>query len=141
MAGFHKPTQSRLDLETSSPRGGPNHTALASRPQKVKRNQFVDSNDGRSVSQLSNPNGRYPTANRGRDNSRGKLNDMRHRKAQTQMGGKKDLTDGDFEKMFGKDIDQYLEGSDFDLDEFDNNDSQYSRGAGSQAPVKLRTME
>lgn len=42
---------------------------------------------------------------------------MRHRKAQTQM--KRDQADGDFEKMFGKDIDQYLEGSDFDLDEFD----------------------
>jgi len=37
------------------------------------------------------------------------------------MQGKRELNDGDFEKMFGKDIDQYLEGSDFDLDEFDNN--------------------
>jgi hypothetical protein len=29
------------------------------------------------------------------------------------------MNDGDFEKMFGKDIDQYLEGSEFDLDEYD----------------------
>jgi|Transcript_13465 hypothetical protein len=44
--------------------------------------------------------------------------------------------------MFGKDIDQYLEGSDFDLDEYDKL-SQYSKGTGrnSQANVKLKAME
>ena len=44
--------------------------------------------------------------------------------------------------MFGKDIDQYLEGSDFDLDEYDKL-SQMSKGTGrnSQANVKLKAME
>ena len=52
------------------------------------------------------------------------------------------MTDGDFEKMFGKDIDQYLEGSEFDLDEYDKL-SQFSKGTGrnSQANVKLKAME
>ena len=44
--------------------------------------------------------------------------------------------------MFGKDIDQYLEGSEFDLDEYDKL-SQFSRGTGrnSQANMKLKAME
>ena len=44
--------------------------------------------------------------------------------------------------MFGKDIDQYLEGSEFDLEEYDKL-SQVSRGTGqnSQANVKLKAME
>ena len=44
--------------------------------------------------------------------------------------------------MFGKDIDQYLEGSDFDLDEYDKL-SQMSKGSGrnSQSNVKLKAME
>lgn len=90
---------------------------------------------------------RYPTSkaklDHSRSQSRGKMEDIRARQAKTTMQGKRELNDGDFEKMFGKDIDQYLEGSDFDLDEFDNN-SQYSRGtgaAGSHAPIKLKSME
>ena len=51
--------------------------------------------------------------------SKGNLNDIRDRMVRTQQQKKFDINDGDFEKMFGKDIDQYLEGSDFDLDEFD----------------------
>ena len=51
--------------------------------------------------------------------SKGNLNDIRDRMVRTQQQKKYDINDGDFEKMFGKDIDQYLEGSDFDLDEFD----------------------
>lgn len=47
------------------------------------------------------------------------MNDIRDRMVRTQQQKKYDINDGDFEKMFGKDIDQYLEGSDFDLDEFD----------------------
>lgn len=55
---------------------------------------------------------------------------------------KRDLTDGDFEKMFGKDIDQYLEGSDFDLDEFDQMSGMSKRsGRGSHANAKLKNME
>ena len=68
---------------------------------------------------------------------------MRDKKIRTQQQNKKpDINDGDFEKMFGKDIDQYLEGSDFDLDEFDQM-SQYSKGTGinSQANFKLKNME
>lgn len=44
--------------------------------------------------------------------------------------------------MFGKDVDQYLEGSEFDLDEYDKL-SQFSRGTGrnSQANMKLKAME
>lgn len=44
--------------------------------------------------------------------------------------------------MFGKDIDQYLEGSEFDLDEYDRL-SQFSKGTGrnSQANIKLKAME
>ena len=55
---------------------------------------------------------------------------------------KREQTEGDFEKMFGKDIDQYLEGSDFDLDEFDHM-SHMSRGSGrgSHANIKLKNME
>ena len=55
---------------------------------------------------------------------------------------KGDANDGDFEKMFGKDIDQYLEGSEFDLDEYDKL-SQFSKGTGrnSQANYKLKAME
>lgn len=98
-----------------SARGGAG-ASQASHPPQVKRNQYIDERSERSHSNL-----RYPKAARANSHSRGNINDIRGRKAKTHMGNKKDLTDGDFEKMFGKDIDQYLEGSDFDLDEFDNN--------------------
>jgi len=42
---------------------------------------------------------------------------------------KGDGTDGDFEKMFGKDIDQFLEESDWDIDSYEKM-SQYSRASG-----------
>ena len=60
----------------------------------------------------------------------------------TNRAGRSDFNDGDFEKMFGKDIDQYLEGSEFDLDEYDRM-SQFSHGTGrnSMANAKLKTME
>ena len=51
------------------------------------------------------------------------------------------MTDGDFEKMFGKDIDQYLEGSDFDLDEFEHMSGASYKGNSSQAQLKLKNME
>lgn len=37
------------------------------------------------------------------------------------------MKDGNFEQMFGKDIDQFLEDSDWDIESFDKM-SQYSRG-------------
>jgi hypothetical protein len=40
-----------------------------------------------------------------------------------QVGG----GDPDFEKMFGKDIDEFLEDSDWDIESFDNM-SHYSKG-------------
>lgn len=71
-------------------------------------------------------NRRHQTS-KGRD-SRTNLNELRERRMRTQQrkGG---TNDGDFEKMFGKDIDQYLEGSEFDLDEYDKL-SQFSKGTG-----------
>lgn len=72
--------------------------------------------------------------------SRSNLNEIRERKMRSMKKG--DMNEGDFEKMFGKDIDQYLEESEFDLDEYDRM-SQFSRGTGrnSQANVKLKAME
>ena len=90
---------------------------------------------------MSNRRSRYPTSKGGRDGvNKSAFIDARSRKVNTQM--KRDQTDGDFEKMFGKDIDQYLEGSDFDLDEFDQM-SGMSRGTGrgSHANIKLKNME
>ena len=67
--------------------------------------------------------------------------ELRSRKMNTQQK-RGDQAEGDFEKMFGKDVDQYLEGSEFDLDEYDKL-SQFSRGTGrnSQANMKLKAME
>lgn len=88
-----------------------------------------------------------PRGNRGHNTSKGRdssnnLNDLRGRKMRTQQRKGDGTHDGDFEKMFGKDIDQYLEGSEFDLDEYDKL-SQFSRqtGRNSQANVKLKAME
>lgn len=38
------------------------------------------------------------------------------------------MKDGDFEQMFGKDIDQFLEDSEWDIESMDKV-SQYSRGS------------
>lgn len=52
------------------------------------------------------------------------------------------MKDGDFEQMFGKDIDQFLEDSEWDIESMDKV-SHYSRGsAGSnQNEMKLKKME
>ena len=52
------------------------------------------------------------------------------------------MKDGDFEQMFGKDIDQFLENSEWDIESMDKV-SQNSRGsAGSrQNEMKLKKME
>lgn len=47
----------------------------------------------------------------------------KRRGASTRKG-----TDGDFEKMFGKDIDKFLEESDWDIDSYEKM-SQFSRGS------------
>ncbi len=56
---------------------------------------------------------------------------------------KKGLKDGDFERMFGKDIDQFLEDSEWDIEsQFDDKGSQASRASGrSNAQEKLRAIE
>jgi hypothetical protein len=50
--------------------------------------------------------------------------------------------DPDFEKMFGKDIDEFLEDSDWDIESFDNM-SQYSRGTAKSAFLdgRIRGLE
>jgi hypothetical protein len=51
------------------------------------------------------------------------MNELKNRnKGRKRVGG-----DPDFEKMFGKDIDEFLEDSDWDIESFDNM-SQYSKG-------------
>jgi hypothetical protein len=54
-----------------------------------------------------------------------KMNELKNRnKGKRRQGGG---GDPDFEKMFGKDIDEFLEDSDWDIESFDNM-SQYSKG-------------
>jgi hypothetical protein len=50
--------------------------------------------------------------------------------------------DPDFEKMFGKDIDEFLEDSDWDIASFENM-SQYSRGTAKSAFMdgRIRGLE
>ena len=50
--------------------------------------------------------------------------------------------DPDFEKMFGKDIDEFLEDSDWDIESFENM-SQYSRGTAKSAFLdgRIRGLE
>ncbi len=55
-----------------------------------------------------------------------KMNELKTKnKGKRRMGGAGG--DPDFEKMFGKDIDEFLEDSDWDIESFDNM-SQYSKG-------------
>ena len=55
---------------------------------------------------------------------------------------KKGLGDADFEKMFGKDIDEFLENSDWDIESFENM-SNFSRGTARSAFLdgRLRGLE
>jgi hypothetical protein len=57
-------------------------------------------------------------------------------------GGLTGPGDPDFEKMFGKDIDEFLEDSDWDVESFDNM-SQYSRGTAKSAFLdgRIRGLE
>ena len=52
------------------------------------------------------------------------------------------MKDGDFEQMFGKDIDQFLEDSEWDIESMDKV-SHYSKGSGEdhQNEQKLKQME
>lgn len=76
VAGFGKPNNSRVDLDTVS-HGHNANASAASRP-RVKRNHYVgdshrDDNLSVGVSQMSNPNKRYPTSKGGREASHSNL--------------------------------------------------------------------
>ena len=76
-----------------------------------------------------------------KNETRGNIPQMRDRK-QRAATRHRDGNDGDFEKMFGKNIDKYLEESDWDIDSHEQM-SQYSRGTGrnSARGHKLKHME
>ena len=142
VAGFHKPKPRPInDLDDNRSHRGPD-----SRPPRVKRNQFMGgSHDGGEGSPMGGNNTQRSDklnvqhqTSQNRDSAKN-LNAMRDSKranAQQRTG------DNEFEKMFGKDVDQYLEGSEFDLDEYDRL-SNFSKGTGrnSQANNKLKAME
>ena len=81
VAGFHKPSQSSIDLDTLSARGGAAGQSHASRPPRIMKNQFLDhSQDGGS--QMSNPHKRYPTSKGVREPmGSGNIDAARRRKA------------------------------------------------------------
>merc|ERR1712100_72083 len=61
---------------------------------------------------------------------------------QGTQGNKRGINDADFEQMFGKDIDQFLEDSEWDIESQDkvSQRSGASRGSASNAQ-KLKAME
>lgn len=62
---------------------------------------------------------------------------------QTTQGNKRGINDADFEQMFGKDIDQFLEDSEWDIESQGDKVSQGSRGsrASFANKQKLKAME
>jgi hypothetical protein len=69
-----------------------------------------------------------------------KMSEMRKKKAKKarQVG----MKDGDFEKMFGENIDQFLEDSEWDVDSFDKMSHASKNSAQSaQNQMKLKAME
>lgn len=69
-----------------------------------------------------------------------KMQELKQRKKQKIGAG--GMGDPDFEKMFGKDIDEFLEDSDWDIESFENM-SQYSRGTARSAFLdgRIRGLE
>jgi len=133
VAGFNR---SRKDqsyaLDNLSSRGGDR-----SRPPRAKRNQLVGGHSDMQPSDAgSQMSGMYSRGSRRglgiqknpTSHSRSNIPDMREKKRGTRTR-KGDATDGDFEKMFGKDIDQFLEESEWDIDSYEKM-SQFSRGTG-----------
>jgi len=82
------------------------------------------------------------TTTGGRKMNRAQIDELRKRQKQMKKKGGSNMKDGDFEKMFGKDIDQFLEDSDWDIESFDKM-SQFSRGTARSAAndLKLKAME
>lgn len=67
---------------------------------------------------------------------------MKGKLVKKQNGAGVGPNDPDFEKMFGRDIDEFLEDSDWDVESFDNM-SQYSRGTAKSAFLdgRIRGLE
>ena len=71
------------------------------------------------------------------------MNELKRRKQMQQKIGKKGPgADADFEKLFGKDIDEFLEDSDWDIESFDRM-SNFSKGTAKSAlgDGRLRGLE
>ena len=64
----------------------------------------------------------------------------RRQRIAAKKGKKTGMKDGDFEKMFGKDIDEFLEDSDWDIESFDKM-SQNSRASKASGAHRLKAME
>lgn len=64
------------------------------------------------------------------------------RRKKAKKARKVGMKDGDFEKMFGENIDQFLEDSEWDVDSFDKM-SENSKGTTQSAKneMKLKAME
>jgi hypothetical protein len=56
------------------------------------------------------------------------MNELKSKKRKNRGG----MGDPDFERMFGKDIDEFLEDSDWDIESFDNM-SNFSKGTSRTA--------
>lgn len=107
--------------------------------QKSEKFSDVNSQLGQSViSQGLGSRRGLATKNETRNN----INDLRGKaRGGTRQNKKND--GGDFEKMFGKDIDKYLEESEWDIESYEKM-SHFSRGSGRNSvrgAAKLKTME
>lgn len=66
----------------------------------------------------------------GSENAHNKIDKMRGKKGKKK--GQVGMRDGDFEKMFGENIDQFLEDSEWDVDSFDKMSHMSRQSANSQ---------
>ena len=117
VAGYTRPGASSVDMDKVIAKSGP------SKVPHVKRNQLITDSlfGGSQINQsLHSDGGSRRNANSiGRDSMQ-RINQMRERQQKTQQRrAEANEYDGDFEKMFGRDIDKYLEESDFDVEEYE----------------------
>ena len=141
VAGFNKPKPGLDNFDDAISNRG---AAPANKPPKAKRNQLVgqksekfsDANSQLGNSVMSHGLGSRRGLNTKNENRA--VNDLR--KKRTTANKKKN--DGDFEQMFGKDIDKYLEESEWDIESYEKM-SHFSRGSGrnSARGAKLKVME
>lgn len=137
VAGFNRSRHNAGEiLDNLSSRGGDHR-----RPPRAKRNNMMtgghsDLDGGSMYSRGSRQHlaiQKNPTSH-----SRQNIDDMRQKRKGTRTR-KGDATDGDFEKMFGKDIDQFLEESEWDIDSYEKM-SNFSKGS-RRDDKKLKAME